>query len=115
MPQGYVPALYFMPFNHRGSSSPACSTGSRRLALSRPPRSPAPSRSFTTAFARLWPQAVLVDKAGLLIDEEFSATILRDAKAKGFTMARPGLHRVRSGPDGVLETADPLARGQGQP
>jgi myo-inositol catabolism protein IolC len=47
---------------------------------------------------------VLVDKAGLLIDEQFGATILRDAKAKGFTMACPGLHRVRSGPDGVLET-----------
>jgi hypothetical protein len=29
-------------------------------------------------------------------------------------MACPGLHRVRSGPDGVLETPDRLARGQGQ-
>ena len=89
MPRGWDRPLYIQPFDHRGSFQ----TG---LFGWKPPLSDAQTGEiagskqiiydgFRAALAGGAPAA----KAGILVDEQFGAAILRDAKAKGIITACP--------------------------
>jgi len=89
MPRGYARPLYIHPFDHRGSFQ-------LRLFGWEPPLTDAQTAEvarakqtiydgFLSALAAGAPR----DKAGILVDEQFGAAILRDASAKGVTTACP--------------------------
>ena len=89
MPRGYDRALYILPFDHRGSFQ-------AKLFGWKPPLSDAQTAEiagakqviydgFQSALAAGVPKA----KAGILVDEQFGAAILRDAAAKGIVTASP--------------------------
>jgi 5-dehydro-2-deoxygluconokinase len=89
MTRGFDHPLYIMPFDHRGSFQ----TG---LFGWKPPLSDAQTAEiasskqiiydgFKAALAGGAPQ----QKAGILVDEQFGAAILRDAKSKGVVTACP--------------------------
>lgn len=87
MPQGYDRALFILPFDHRASFQ-------SKLFGWKPPLSEAQTaevadskriifEGFTAALASGVPR----EKAGILVDEQFGAAILRDAAAAGITRA----------------------------
>jgi myo-inositol catabolism protein IolC len=87
MPRGYEHALYIMPFDHRGSFQTKMFGWKGVLNEVQTAEIAAAKRvifdGFKTAIARGVPKA----KTGILVDEQFGAAILRDAKAAGFTTA----------------------------
>lgn len=89
MPRGYDRALYILPFDHRASFQ-------SKLFGWKPPLSEAQTaeiadakwiiyEGFKAAIAAGAPR----EEAGILVDEQFGAAILRDAAAEGFTTACP--------------------------
>jgi myo-inositol catabolism protein IolC len=89
MPRGYDRALYIMPFDHRGSFQ-------TKLFGWKPPLSDAQTAEIASAKQVIYEgfQSALVagvpkEKAGILVDEQFGAAILRDAAAKGVVTACP--------------------------
>jgi 5-dehydro-2-deoxygluconokinase len=96
MPRGYDRPLYILPFDHRGSFQ-------TRLFGWKPPLSEAQTAEIAGAkrviydgFKSALSAGVLKDKAGILVDEQFGAAILRDAEAEGVVTASPA---ERSGQD----------------
>jgi 5-dehydro-2-deoxygluconokinase len=89
MPRGYDRPLYILPFDHRGSfqtklfgwNSPLTDAQTAEVAGSKQ----IIYDGFQAALAAGAPK----DKAGILVDEQFGAAILRDAAAKGITTACP--------------------------
>jgi myo-inositol catabolism protein IolC len=89
MPRGYDRALYIQPFDHRGSfqsglfgwKPPLTDTQTAQVAVSK--------QIIYDGFQSALAAGVPKGKAGILVDEQFGAAILRDAKAKGFTTACP--------------------------
>ena len=89
MPRGYDRALYIQPFDHRGSFQ-------TKLFGWKPPLSDAQTAEIAGAKQIIYEgfQSALVagvpkEKAGILVDEQFGAAILRDAAAKGVVTAGP--------------------------
>jgi 5-dehydro-2-deoxygluconokinase len=89
MPRGYDRPLYIQPFDHRGSFQ----TG---LFGFKSPLSPDQTAEIAGAKQIIYDglRAALgggapAEKAGILVDEQFGAAILRDAKAKGIITACP--------------------------
>jgi myo-inositol catabolism protein IolC len=89
MPRGYDRPLYIQPFDHRGSFQ-------TKLFGWKPPLSDAQTaevagskkiiyEGFQSALAAGAPK----ERAGILVDEQFGAAILRDAKANGIVTACP--------------------------
>jgi 5-dehydro-2-deoxygluconokinase len=87
MPRGYDRALYFLPFDHRASFQSRMFGWKGELTEAQTAEIAAAKRvifdGFKTAIAGGIPKA----KAGILVDEQFGAAILRDAKAEGFITA----------------------------
>jgi 5-dehydro-2-deoxygluconokinase len=89
MPRGYDRPLYILPFDHRGSfqtklfgwNSPLTDAQTAEVAGSKQ----IIYDGFQAALAAGAPK----DKAGILVDEQFGAAILRDAAAQGSTTACP--------------------------
>jgi 5-dehydro-2-deoxygluconokinase len=89
MPRGYDRPLYILPFDHRGSfqtklfgwNSPLTDAQTADVASAKQ----IIYDGFQAALAADVPQ----DKAGILVDEQFGAAILRDAAAKGVATACP--------------------------
>src|SRR5215510_6674678 len=89
MPRGYDRALYIQPFDHRGSfqsglfgwKPPLTDAQTAQVAVSK--------QIIYDGFQSALAAGVPKDKAGILVDEQFGAAILRDAKAKDFTTACP--------------------------
>ena len=84
MPRGYDRPLYIQPFDHRGSSqtkmlngwqSPLSDAQHRRM-------SPAAKRVIYDGFLAALAAGIPKEKAGILVDEQFGAAILRDAASQ---------------------------------
>jgi myo-inositol catabolism protein IolC len=89
MPRGFDRALYVLPFDHRGSFQ-------AKLFGWKPPLSDAQTTEIASAkqviydgFLSALAAGVPREKAGILVDEQFGAAILRDAAAKGIVTACP--------------------------
>jgi myo-inositol catabolism protein IolC len=89
MPRGYDRELYILPFDHRGSFQ-------TRLFGWKPPLNDAQTAEIAGAkqviydgFQVALAGGVPKEKAGILVDEQFGAAILRDAAARGVVTACP--------------------------
>ncbi len=89
MPRGYDRPLYIQPFDHRGSFQ-------TKLFGWKPPLSDAQTAAIADAkriiydgFRSALAAGVPKEKAGILVDEQFGAAILRDATAGGIVTACP--------------------------
>jgi 5-dehydro-2-deoxygluconokinase len=89
MPRGYDRALYILPFDHRGSFQ-------AKLFGWNPPLSDAQTAEIASAkrviydgFQSALAAGVPKEKAGILVDEQFGAAILRDAATKAVVTASP--------------------------
>ncbi len=89
MPRGYDRALYILPFDHRGSFQ-------AKLFGWKPPLSDAQTAEITgtkriiyDGFQSALAAGVPKEKAGILVDEQFGAAILRDAAANAVVTACP--------------------------
>jgi myo-inositol catabolism protein IolC len=87
MPRGYDRSLYILPFDHRGSFQ-------SKMFGWEPPLSDAQTAEITGAkqviyggFLAALAGGVPRDKAGVLVDEQFGAAILRDATSKNIVTA----------------------------
>ena len=96
MPRGYGCPLYILPFDHRDSFE-------RRMFGWTAPLSKAQTEEIATAkrviydgFRSALAAGVPREKAGILVDEQFGAAILRDARQRGCVTA---LSVERSGTD----------------
>jgi myo-inositol catabolism protein IolC len=89
MPRGYDRPLYILPFDHRG-------TFETKMFGWKEPLTPAQTAEIAAAksviydgFKAALAAGVPKAKAGILVDEQFGAAILRDASMQGFTTACP--------------------------
>jgi 5-dehydro-2-deoxygluconokinase len=89
MPRGYDRPLYILPFDHRESFE-------TKLYGWEPPLGPAQAAEIVSAkrlvydgFRAALAAGVPREKAGILVDEQFGAAILRDAAAEGVVTACP--------------------------
>jgi myo-inositol catabolism protein IolC len=87
MPRGYDSALYILPFDHRGSFQTGMFGWKGPLTEAQTAEIAAAKRVIFDGFKAAIAGGVPSAKAGILVDEQFGAAILRDAKAAGFTTA----------------------------
>src|SRR6201987_819484 len=86
---GYDNPLYVLPFDHRGSFETGMfgwkggSTAEQTAEIARA------KQVIYDGFQSAVKAGVPKEKAGILVDEQFGAAILRDASAQGFTTACP--------------------------
>ena len=89
MPRGYDRALYILPFDHRGSfqtkmfgwKSPLSDAQTAEIARAK--------EVIYDGFKSALAGGVPKEKAGILVDEQFGAAILRDAASNNVTTACP--------------------------
>jgi myo-inositol catabolism protein IolC len=89
MPRGYDRPLYILPFDHRGSfqtkmfgwQSPLSDAQTAEIALAK--------KVIYDGFLAALAGGVPREKAGILVDEQFGAAILRDATSKNIVTACP--------------------------
>src|SRR5271163_1308684 len=86
---GFDKPLYILPFDHRGSFQTKMFGWDGKLTPEQTAEIAAAKRVIYDAFRRSISAGVTKDKAGILVDEQFGAAILRDAAAEGFTTACP--------------------------
>src|SRR5271154_6974613 len=89
MPRGYDRALYIQPFDHRGSFETKMFGWKPPLSAAQTAEIAAAKQVIYDGFKAAVAHGVPKEKAGLLVDEQFGAAILRDASAAGFTTAAP--------------------------
>src|SRR3981081_3239184 len=86
---GYDKPLYIQPFDHRGSFQTKMFGWKGALTEEQTARIGAAKQVIYDGFKAALAGGVPREKAGILVDEQFGAAILRDAKADGFTTACP--------------------------
>ena len=86
---GFNKPLYILPFDHRGSFQTKMFGWSGPLTPDQTAKIAAAKRVIYDAFIAALNSGVPEQKAGILVDEQFGAAILRDAKASGHTTACP--------------------------
>jgi 5-dehydro-2-deoxygluconokinase len=86
---GYDQPLYILPFDHRGSFELKMFGWHGDLSAEQTAEIAAAKQIIYEGFKAAVAGGVPKDKAGILVDEQFGAAILRDAKANGFTIACP--------------------------
>ena len=86
---GFDKPLYILPFDHRGSFQTKMFGWNGELTPEQTAEIAAAKRVIYDAFRWSISADVPKDKAGILVDEQFGAAILRDAAAEGFTTACP--------------------------
>jgi myo-inositol catabolism protein IolC len=89
MPRGYNRALYILPFDHRGSFQTKMFGWKSPLSEAQTAEIAAAKRVIYDGFRSALSGGVPRDKAGILVDEQFGATVLRDAAAEGVATACP--------------------------
>jgi myo-inositol catabolism protein IolC len=89
MPRGYDRPLYIQPFDHRGSFQTKMFGWKSPLSESQTAEIAAAKRVVYDGFLSALAAGAPKDKAGILVDEQFGAAILRDAAAKGVVTAAP--------------------------
>jgi myo-inositol catabolism protein IolC len=87
MPRGYDRPLYIQPFDHRGSFQTKMFGWHPPLTDAQTAEIADAKRVIYEGFLAAIAGGVPAEKAGILVDEQFGTTILRDAAAAGFTTA----------------------------
>jgi myo-inositol catabolism protein IolC len=88
-PRGFDRALYVLPFDHRGSFETGMFGWHGELNAEQTAQIAAAKQVIYDGFKAAIAGGVAKEKAGLLVDEQFGAAILRDASARGFQTACP--------------------------
>ncbi len=88
-PRGFNRPLYILPFDHRGSFETGMFGWHGELNADQTAQIAAAKQVIYDGFRAAIAGGVPKEKAGLLVDEQFGAAILRDASAKGFQTACP--------------------------
>jgi len=86
---GFNKSLYILPFDHRGSFQTKMFGWSGDLSEQQTAEIAAAKRVIYDAFNAALNAGVPKEKAGILVDEQFGAAILRDAAAEGYTTCCP--------------------------
>jgi myo-inositol catabolism protein IolC len=84
---GYDKPLYILPFDHRGSFQTKMFGWKGALTLQQTAEIAAAKQVIYDGFKAAVKDGVPEKKAGILVDEQFGAAILRDAGAHGYTTA----------------------------
>jgi myo-inositol catabolism protein IolC len=88
-PRGYDRALYVQPFDHRGSFETKMFGWTPPLSDAQTAEIVGAKRIIYDGFLAALTAGVPKERAGILVDEEFGAAILRDAAAEGVVTATP--------------------------
>src|SRR5271165_3293606 len=86
---GFDKPLYVLPFDHRGSFQKKMFGWDGELSPQQTAEIAAAKRVIYDAFKLAVQAGVPKDKAGILVDEQFGAAILRDAAAEGYLTSCP--------------------------
>ena len=86
---GFNKPLYILPFDHRGSFQKKMFGWDGALSPQQTAEIAAAKRVIYDAFTSAIAAGVPKNKAGILVDEQFGAAILRDANAEGYSTACP--------------------------
>ncbi len=86
---GFDDALYILPFDHRGSFETKMFGWEGALTPEQTAEIAAAKQVIYDGFKAAVAAGAPKEKAGILVDEQFGAAILRDAKAEGFMIACP--------------------------
>jgi myo-inositol catabolism protein IolC len=89
MTLGFDKPLYILPFDHRGSFETKMFGWEGALTDEQTLQIAAAKQVIYDGFRAAVAAGVPKEKAGILVDEQFGAAILRDATAQGFTTACP--------------------------
>jgi 5-dehydro-2-deoxygluconokinase len=89
MPTGYRKPLYVLPFDHRGSFQTAMFGWKGALSPEQTAEIAAAKAVIYDGFRAAVAGGVPKDRAGILVDEQFGAAVLRDAASQGYTTACP--------------------------
>src|SRR5258708_3804609 len=89
MARGYDRPLYILPFDHRGSFETGMFGWKGALTPEQTVQIADAKRVIYDGFKAAITAGVPKQNAAILVDEQFGAAILRDAKADGFTIACP--------------------------
>jgi myo-inositol catabolism protein IolC len=89
MPRGYDRPLYIQPFDHRGSFQTGMFGWKSPLSDAQTAEIAGAKQVVYEGFLAALAAGVPKEKAGILVDEQFGAAILRDATSKGITTACP--------------------------
>ena len=89
MMRGYDRLLYVLPFDHRGSFETGMFGWNGALTPEQTAQIAEAKRVIYDGFKAAVAAGVPKQNAAILVDEQFGAAILRDAKADGFTIACP--------------------------
>lgn len=88
-PRGFNKPLYILPFDHRGSFQKKMFGWDPPLSAEQTNEIADAKRVIYDAFKNAIDAGVPKEKAGILVDEQFGADILRDASAEGYFTACP--------------------------
>jgi myo-inositol catabolism protein IolC len=89
MTRGYDQPLYVLPFDHRATFQTKMFGWKGTLTAEQTAEIAAVKQVIYEGFQSALAAGVPKQKAGILVDEQFGAGVLRDASAKGFTIACP--------------------------
>jgi len=89
MTQGFDKPLYVLPFDHRGSFQTKMFGWKGALTPEQMAEIAATKQVIYEGFKKAIAGGVVKDKAGILVDEEFGAAVLRDAAKNGYGTACP--------------------------
>ena len=89
MTHGYDRPLYFLPFDHRGSFKTGMFGWKGVLTPEQTAQIAATKQVIYDGFKTAVSAGVRKEKAGILVDEQFGAAILRDARTQGYVTACP--------------------------
>jgi len=89
MTHGYDRPLYVLPFDHRGSFETGMFGWKGALTPEQTAQIAEAKRVIYDGFKTAVAAGVPKQNAAILVDEQFGAAILRDARADGFTIACP--------------------------
>src|SRR5438128_11815971 len=86
---GYDKPLYVLPFDHRGSFQTKMFGWKGALSAEQTAEIAAAKQVIYDGFKAALAGGVAKEKAGILVDEQFGAAILRDAAQHGYVTACP--------------------------
>jgi myo-inositol catabolism protein IolC len=89
MTLGYTKPLYILPFDHRGSFQKNLFGWKGELSADQTAQIAAVKQVIYEAFQAALADGVPKAEAGILVDEQFGAAILRDASRQGYLTAMP--------------------------
>src|SRR5205085_1079990 len=89
MKVGYDKPLYVLPFDHRATFSKTMFGWTGTLTPEQTAQIAAVKQIIYDAFKKAIAEGVPKERAGILVDEQFGAAILRDASQQGFITSCP--------------------------